>query len=351
MHPPTQRAVAKSLHISQSTVSKIIKESGFVLRKKRKVQKLTSANVEKRRQRSRRFYLQLANGRYRNFITTDESWFYLDGTSGKRKVCYIKKSDPNYDRMIIQQDSSRPKGFMVWGGVSSKGKTTLRFVEPGAKVNSQYYINKILKPFLSRDVPRLFPIGGKTRPTLQQDSAPSHVSKETIAFLENTAYFGATGSGVIPVMSHNTTDSDAAKFSKIPVQSSSTESSMNPKSKLTFGTNKTSINTLFSLPSSLHEITPSLNQTPIDLRKAIMENMIKNPKTFSGEKENMHKWLEDLETQFDTGDIPDNNKFSIIFYQLKGEALSWFKDNKQTILTRKDFADEFASLLGLLVPW
>ncbi len=88
--------------ISQSTVSKIIKEPGFVLRKKRKVHKLTSANVEKRRQRSRRFYLQLANGRYRNFITTDESWFYLDGTSGKRKVCYIKKSDPNYDRMIIQ---------------------------------------------------------------------------------------------------------------------------------------------------------------------------------------------------------------------------------------------------------
>ena len=75
--PPTQRMIAKSLHISQSTVSKIIKNSGFVLRKKRKVQKLTTANVEKRRQRARRLYLQLANGRYRNFITTDESWFYL----------------------------------------------------------------------------------------------------------------------------------------------------------------------------------------------------------------------------------------------------------------------------------
>ncbi|CAF2021227.1 unnamed protein product [Rotaria magnacalcarata] len=77
------------------------------------------------------------------------------------KVCYIKKSDPNYERMIIQQDLSRPKGFMVWAGISSHDKTTLRYVKPGAKINSDYYINNILKPFLSRDIPRLFPSNEK----------------------------------------------------------------------------------------------------------------------------------------------------------------------------------------------
>ena len=163
-NPSTQRAIVKSLRVSQSTVSEIIKQSSFVLRKKRKIQKLTLANVEKRRRRSRRLYLQLANGRYRNFITTDESWFYLDGTNGKSKVCYIKKSDPNYDRMIIQQDSCQPNGFMVWGGISAKGKTSHRFVKPNAKINSDYYINNILKPFLQRDVPRLFPQTEKNRP-------------------------------------------------------------------------------------------------------------------------------------------------------------------------------------------
>jgi hypothetical protein len=101
-------------------------------------------------------------------------------------VCYIKKSDADNDRMTIQQDSSRPKGFMVWGGVSAKGKTTLRFVEAGAKVNSQYYINKILKPFLSRDVPQLFPKQEKNRPVLHQDSVPSHVSKMTTAYLDKS---------------------------------------------------------------------------------------------------------------------------------------------------------------------
>lgn len=180
---PTQRAIAKSLSVSQSRVSKTIKRTVFVLREKRKVQQLSSSNLIKRRQRSMALYLQLANQRYKNFITTDKSWFYLDGTHGKGKVCYIKKSDPDYDRMIIQQSTSRPKGFMVWGGVSSKGKTAIRFVDPSAKVNSNYHVNRILKPFLTRDVPRLFPKNQRKKWFFHQDSAPSHTSKETIGYL------------------------------------------------------------------------------------------------------------------------------------------------------------------------
>jgi predicted transcriptional regulator/hemolysin-activating ACP:hemolysin acyltransferase len=182
--PPTQRAIAKDLHISQSTVSNIIKNSGFILRKKQKVQKLTSSNVMKRGQRSFPLYRRLARGRYKKFITTDEAWFYLDETGGKRKVCYIEKTDPDYDRMIIQQNTSRPKGFMVWEGVSSQGKTALRFVEHGTKINSKYYINEVLKPFLIQDVPRLFPKRRKIKWVFHQDSAPSHTAKETIKFLD-----------------------------------------------------------------------------------------------------------------------------------------------------------------------
>ena len=92
--PPTQRAIAKDFHISQSTVSNIIKNSGFTLRKKQKVQKLTSLNVMKRGQRSKQLYRHLACRRYKKFITTDEAWFYLDETRGRRKVCYIKKLIP-----------------------------------------------------------------------------------------------------------------------------------------------------------------------------------------------------------------------------------------------------------------
>ena len=97
-----------------------------MLRKKRKVQKLIPANVANRRKRARGLYRRLDNHRYKNFITTDESWFYLDGTEGKSKVCCIKKTNPDYERMPIQQDSSRPKGlhgmgwyFIMWQDFSS----------------------------------------------------------------------------------------------------------------------------------------------------------------------------------------------------------------------------------------
>jgi hypothetical protein len=72
---------------------------------------------------------------------------------------------------------------MVWAGISSHGKTSLRFVKPGVKINADYYINNILKPFLSRDVPRLFPNNEKKKMIFHQDNAPSHASKKTIAFL------------------------------------------------------------------------------------------------------------------------------------------------------------------------
>jgi hypothetical protein len=46
---------------------------------------------------------------------------------------------------------------MVWGGICSKGKTKLRIVEKGAKINSVFYIENILKPFLAKDILRLYP--------------------------------------------------------------------------------------------------------------------------------------------------------------------------------------------------
>lgn len=70
---------------------------------------------------------------------------------------------------------------MVWAGVSFRGKTRLFFIEPGAKINSEYYCTNVLKPFLARDAKRLYPEGGFV---FHQDSAPSHVSKATKMYME-----------------------------------------------------------------------------------------------------------------------------------------------------------------------
>ncbi|GBN90483.1 hypothetical protein AVEN_139572-1 [Araneus ventricosus] len=62
-----------------------------------------------------------------------------------------------------------PKGVVDWMGISANGVTKPRFVQPGTKINSKYYIEKILKPFIKDDYCRLYPNGDAV---LHEDSAP-----------------------------------------------------------------------------------------------------------------------------------------------------------------------------------
>ena len=56
--PPSQRSIAQFCRISQSTVSRIIKSANFIIRKKRKIHKLTLSTAEKRHKRAVRLYRQ-----------------------------------------------------------------------------------------------------------------------------------------------------------------------------------------------------------------------------------------------------------------------------------------------------
>ncbi|XP_053205949.1 uncharacterized protein LOC128390280 [Panonychus citri] len=71
---------------------------------------------------------------------------------------------------------------MVWIGMSARGLTQPIFVEPGAKINAQYYISAILTPFIDDLAPQLYPEGGYI---FHQDSAPSHSAKVTLDFLKS----------------------------------------------------------------------------------------------------------------------------------------------------------------------
>jgi len=67
-------------------------------------------------------------------------------------------------------------------GISSRGPSKVFFVEPGAKINADYYIIKVLKQF-SRDIRhKLFP---NVDFIFHQDSAPAHAAKKTIEYLRS----------------------------------------------------------------------------------------------------------------------------------------------------------------------
>lgn len=71
---------------------------------------------------------------------------------------------------------------MAWLGISANGCTKVRFVKPGVKINSEYYIKNILKPLIREDIPKLYP---NSDYIFHQDSAPSHTAKKTLKFLED----------------------------------------------------------------------------------------------------------------------------------------------------------------------
>ena len=179
-NPPTQKSMANVLSISPSGVRYHIKKLDKKLVKKPHAHRISDDSKEKRRKRSWPLYLRLRGRRFEKFITSDEAWFYLSECNGQRKVQYISR-DQNRTSCESYTKWSKSKGIMVWAAISCSGKAKLRFIEPGCKINANYYVENVLKPFIREDIPRLYPDGNFV---FHQDSAPAHAAKLTCAFLD-----------------------------------------------------------------------------------------------------------------------------------------------------------------------
>jgi hypothetical protein len=80
-----------------------------------------------------------------------------------------------------------------------------------------------------------------------------------------------------------------------------------------------------------------LDQTTMELRKAIVADLIKNPKVFKGGNDDVRKWIEDIEHLLDVAHIPDTSRLDLITYLLRGDALQWYKNNKYSFTSWKIF--------------
>lgn len=68
---------------------------------------------------------------------------------------------------------------MVWAKFLIVGRRGCVLWNPGAKINSEYNINNILKPFRATDTKRLY---HNRDFVFHQDSAPSHAANRTLQF-------------------------------------------------------------------------------------------------------------------------------------------------------------------------
>lgn len=156
-NPDTQTAIARKHGVSQTTVGRIIAQDlQAKLRKKRRVHALSNAQVFQRLQRGPRFLRYINGTKWRNVLTIDEAWVYLTHTNGIRKIYYEFRGERTEESWTKFWKESHPKGVMFVAGVCSRGKTAMRFVEPGAKINTTYYIENVLSRFLKKTSRRSF---------------------------------------------------------------------------------------------------------------------------------------------------------------------------------------------------
>ena len=73
-----------------------------------------------------------------------------------------------------------------------------------------------------------------------------------------------------------------------------------------------------------------LDQTACALRRAIVDSLIKNPKTFPRGKDSVKQWLVDINQLFNTARISVSHKHDLVQYSFRGEVSRWFKNNKST---------------------
>lgn len=181
----SQRQIARETGISQTSVWRIVKND-LHLRclKKRRAQELTEANKQARFQRSCQL-LRLYPASLVNFIWfTDEKLFTVAAPSNNQNDrIYVpagtRKRDVPANRLLRTRPTFS-KSLMVSVGVSAHGRTNIHFIEPGVKVNGQYYRDVLLKQGLLpdiRDITDEYFI-------FQQDSAPAHRARDTVALLE-----------------------------------------------------------------------------------------------------------------------------------------------------------------------
>ena len=119
-------------------------------------------------------------------LTTDEAFFSVDDCKSSRDVQYLNKGQKREQAAVFERKKTLAPKVLVSLGTTARGLTKPKFIDLGAKINSTYYIKKVL-PHYFKEMTRLYPEGDCV---FHQDSAPSHVSAKTLKFIKdsNIAY-------------------------------------------------------------------------------------------------------------------------------------------------------------------
>jgi len=181
----TVRQISRELCIPRSSVHEIIKEDlKLKCLKKKGAQELTPANKLARLDRSKKL-LKKYPAHMVDFIWfSDEKLFTIaapSNTQNDRLYVHsgVKKRQVSGARLLRTRPTFS-KSIMVTVAVSALGCTSIHFLEPGVKINGEYYRQTVLHKMLLPEIRR---ISGNCF-VFQQDSAPAHRAAATVELLK-----------------------------------------------------------------------------------------------------------------------------------------------------------------------
>ena len=177
------RKMSAQLGISDRSTRRIIKEDlGLKPYKKRKLHGLTSAQIEKRRVRSKELLKRHGKSNLEHIVFSDEKLFSVEERfNSQNSRIYALSIEDIPEHMRTVQRFQNEKKLMVWCAISKKGKFPMVFVESGTRINASFYIQNILGPVLKVHSEKMY---SNKDWVFQQDSAPAHKAKITQAWCQ-----------------------------------------------------------------------------------------------------------------------------------------------------------------------
>lgn len=178
------RQISNELNVKRSSVHNMIhKDLGLKCLKKQEAQELTPANKVTRCERAKRLLHKYPEHLVDFIWFSDEKLFTIASPSNAQNdrlyvSSDVKKRDISGARLLRTRPTFS-KSVMVTVAVSVLGCSSIHFLEPGVKINGEYYRNSVLREML---LPEIRHMSGEFY-VFQQDSAPAHRAKATVEML------------------------------------------------------------------------------------------------------------------------------------------------------------------------
>ncbi|CAF3054351.1 unnamed protein product [Rotaria sp. Silwood2] len=271
----------------------------------------------------------------------------------------VNYSQPENKDKINQDDDDSFESFMSANFVPFSGKQSLyEWLDETEDLFNRF---KISRQFRYKAIPLL----------IQGDAKRKYIKyRRSITSFDDFYEFLMTHYDIIPSVSIQTQadlTSESVKSStsndKPIVElkanvTNNTDSNQLLKSSVSFPTNivdKDTTNTsgdvsiLKSAMPNFDNSSMSFESVVSDLRKAIVTDFIKHPKIFRGAKDDVIKWVDEIDHLMQIAHVPECSRLDLISYSLRGDVLQWFKNNKGSLTCWNVFVQEIKKSIHIFI--